>query len=312
MAVAIDPEILAGRAAQAAAVTPFDVTALPTAEARRLADAAALFFNDGQPEVAAVEDRSIAGPGGALRLRLYRPSPSHGGAILYIHGGGWFACNVDTHDRLMRSLAAESGATVVGVDFRLSPEHPFPAALEDCIAAWDWLDAHCAELGVDAERLAVAGDSAGANLALALTVDRRDRGRRMPVGGALLYGCFAPGIDSESYRRFGQGEYGLTADRMAWYWQRYLGPASDAPPCLATPLLCDHRGLPPLFLGIAEADPVADDSRLLHDRLRDAGVDARLETWPGTVHGFLQMTRDVAVARDAVREIARALASWVS
>jgi len=112
MTVAIDPEILAARAAQAAAVTPFDVTALPTAEARRLADAAALFFNDDQPDVAAVEDRSIAGAGGPLRLRLYRPSPRNRGAILYIHGGGWFACNVDTHDRLMRSLAAQSGATV--------------------------------------------------------------------------------------------------------------------------------------------------------------------------------------------------------
>jgi acetyl esterase len=313
MTVAIDPEILAARAKQAAESGPFDVTALPTAEGRRLADKAAMAFNDGTPALPRVEDIMIDGPGGPLRLRVFEPeSPRGRGAILYIHGGGWFACSVDTHDRMMRLLAIETGVTVIGVDFRLSPEHAYPAALHDCIAAWEWLQEQAQTLGIDPVRVAVAGDSAGANLALALTLDRRDRGLAMPVGGALLYACLAPGLDTESSRTFGQGGYGLTHERMQWYWDNYLGEAKIDPPILATPLHADLRGLPPQFLGIAEADTVADDSRLLLDRLTAAGVEATLTSWPGTVHGFLQMTRDVASAREAVRETAKRLAEWVA
>lgn len=312
MPVVIDPEILAARVAQGQAVPPFDARNLQTVEARRLANLAASVFNDGQPAVARVEDVIIAGPGGGLRLRFYGPEGAAGrGAVLYIHGGGWFACNVDTHDRMLRSLADETGVSVVGVDFRLSPEHPFPAAFDDCRAAWNWLQDHAAELSIDAARVAVAGDSAGANLALALTVALRDACTVMPAGGALLYGCFAPGLDTESMRSFGAGGYGLTAERMAWYWDNYLGPAKADPPVLATPLHADLAGLPPQFLGIAEADTVADDSRLLFARLHAAGVPATLTVWRGAAHGFLQMTRDVALARAAVTEIARTLARWV-
>lgn len=308
----IDPEILAARAAQAQVVAPFDVTMLPTAEARALADRAAMSFNDGLPAVETVEDQWIDGPGGQLRMRRYRPAAAGCGAILYIHGGGWFACNADTHDRMLRVLANEAGVTVFAVDFRLAPEHPFPAALHDCIAAWDWLRANAAGLAVDPDRIAVAGDSAGANLALALTIDRRDRALPMPAGGALLYACLAPGIETDSSRRYGQGGCGLTADRMGWYWNNYLGPAKGAPPGLATPLLCAMEGLPPQFIGIAEADTIADESRMLHDKLRAAGVASELVVWSGAVHGFLQMTRDVALARRAVHETARALAAWTA
>lgn len=313
MTVTIDPEILAARAAQGAAVPPFDITALPVAEGRRLTNQAAMSFADGGPALAKVEDRDIPGPGGALHLRLYEPRGLRArGAILYMHGGGWYACNLDTHDRMMRLIAQGSGALVVGVDFRLSPDHVFPAALDDVIAAWEWLVAHAGALGVDAGRLAVAGDSAGANLALALCLDRRDRGLPGPAGGALLYGCFAPGMETESAKTFGAGGYGLTHERMQWYWRNYLGDRADAPPLRATPLHADLAGLPPLFLGIADADSVADESRILHDRLAAAGVPSRLSVWPNTVHGFLQMTRDVASARAAVQETAEALAAWVA
>lgn len=311
--MAIDPEILAVRARQARETAPFDVTALPVAEGRRLSDAASIALNDGLPEVRSVEDRLIDGPGGSLRLRVMKPDGQRGrGAILYIHGGGWFACSIETHDRMMRTLAADAGVTVVGVDFRLSPEHRYPAALHDCIAAWDWIQAHAGMLGIDAARIAVAGDSAGGNLALALMLDRRDRRLATPACGALFYACLAPGLDTESSRAFGQGGYGLTDERMQWYWRNYLGEAGAAPPVLARPLHADPRGLPPLFLGIAEADTVADDSRLLLDRLHRAGVDATLTVWRGAVHGFLQMTRDVAAARAAVRDAAGWLAARIS
>lgn len=302
----IDPEILAARGAQAEAHPAFDVTRLPIAEGRRLANAAASFFNDDRPKMASIHDEAIGSAEQPVRVRVYRPANPRGhGAILYIHGGGWYACSVDTHDRLMRLLAEDSGLTVAGVDFRLAPEHPFPAALEDCIAAWDWLQGQSAESGIDPERVVVAGDSAGGNLALALTLWLRDERRRMPAGAAILYGCLAPGIITDTSTRFGQGGYGLTAERMEWYWRNYLGPAADAPPSLAAPLYAELDGLPPIFIGIAEADTIADESRMLLQRLQAVGVSAELKVWEGAVHGFLQMTRDVALARNATTDVAR-------
>jgi acetyl esterase len=310
---AIDAEILAARASQAqASGAPFDITTLPPDEGRRRVDAGAMFFNDGRPELARVEDFEIAGPGGALRLRLYQPpAPRRAGGVFYIHGGGWYACSVDTHDRMLRSLALVSRATVVGIDYRLSPEHAYPAALEDCQTGWDWLRAQAAAFGFDGSRIVLAGDSGGANLALALAIRLRDAGRTPPTGLALLYGCFAPIFDTESHRRFGSGRFGLTTARMRWYWNNYLGAASEAPPALATPLRADLAGLPPAYVGVAEADVVTDDSLRLVERMREAGGAAELRMWSGAVHGFLQMTRDAAIARRAVDDIAQAIGPWL-
>lgn len=312
MAIPIDPEIIAARAAQAARFPAFDVTVLPPAEARARANAAARYFNDGLPEMGGVEDRRIQGPGGLIRLRIYTPiAATARGAIFYLHGGGWCAGDVDTHDRMLRLLAQQSGSVLFGVDYRLSPEQPHPAALDDCLAAWEWIERRARRYALDPARFAFAGDSAGANLALSLAIRLRDAGRTMPVGCALLYGCFAPGLDTESARTFGMGPYGLTAERMAWYWGSYLGPAKDAPPVEATPLYADLAGLPPIFLGVAEADTVADDSRFLLERLETAMVPAELVVWPGAVHGFLQMTRDVPLARAAIDDVARAIKGWI-
>nr|WP_299910497.1 alpha/beta hydrolase [Sphingomonas bacterium] len=312
MEVPIDPEILVARALQAAAVPAFDMMTMPPAEARALLNQAAAVFNDGLPDMARVEDHRVDGPGGPVRLRVYTPQDvSAQGGIFYLHGGGWFACDVDTHDRMLRLLAQQSGAVLFSADYRLSPEHPFPAPLDDAAAAWDWIEHHAAEHDVDPARIAFAGDSAGANLALSLAIRLRDAGWTMPLGCALLYGCFAPALDTDSARTFGAGGYGLTAERMAWYWRNYLGAAQDVPPVGATPLYADLAGLPPIFLGIAEADTVADDSRLLAEKLRAAGVPVELLLWPGAVHGFLQMTRDVALARRAVGDVAEVIANWV-
>jgi acetyl esterase len=312
MAAPIDPEILVTRAVQAARFPAFDLTALPPAEARARMDAASAWLNDGLPEMGGVEDCRIQSADSLIRLRIHTPiAATARGAILYLHGGGWFAGNVDTHDRLMRLLAEQSGAVLFGVDYRLAPEHPYPAALDDCLAAWDWIERRASRYALDPTRFAFAGDSAGANLALALAIRLRDAGRVPPAGCALIYGCFAPGLDTDSARAFGSGPQGLTSERMAWYWERYLGAAGDTPPVEAAPLHADLAGLGPIFLGVAEADPVADDSRLLLERLEQAGVPATLTLWPGTVHGFLQMTRDVAIARDAVADVARAIRQWI-
>ncbi len=285
----IDPEIAAARKAQAAAATPFDITKGPIAEARMLANAAAMFFNDGTPEVARVETFDIPGPAGPMRARSFAPSDASPGAVLYLHGGGWCMCNVDTHDALMRRLALESGLEVIGVDFRLAPEHPFPAPLDDALAAFRCLRARY-------DRIGIAGDSAGANLALGVALSERDAG---PCASALFYGCFAPIFDTPSHAANGDGRYGLTTARMAWYWQQFLGGSDDP---RATPLHGDFAGLGPHFLGLADLDCIADDTRMLAERMRAAGVDATLVEWPGAVHGFMQMGRHVALARAAIAQ----------
>lgn len=311
-AIDIDPEILAVRALQAKVAPGLDVTKLDPQTARRLANQVAMIVNDGRPELAKVETFQISGPAGELRARLYQPDDAVGrGAIYYIHGGGWFACDIDTHDRMLRYLAAQSGLSVFAIDYRLSPEHIFPAALEDCVAGWQWLGTNAAALGIT-EKIAIAGDSAGANLALAVTLSQRDSGGKLPAAAALLYGCFAPGLHTESRARYGDGTFGLTGARMDWYWAQYLGPHASAPPMLAAPFHANFRGLPPHYIGTGACDILADESPLIAERMRAAGVNVTLDIWPRMTHGFLQMTRDVQAARDAVAAVGKTLASWVA
>lgn len=311
-ASAVDPEILAARALMAQAVPGLDVTRLDTVQARELANKMAMVFNDGQPELKRVETRFIESPGGPMRTRLYQPERAAGrGAIYYIHGGGWFSCNVDTHDRMLRFLAAESGLSVFAIDYRLAPEHPYPAALEDTQAGWLWLRANAAALEIDADRIAVSGDSAGANLVLALTLAARDAGAPMPAAGALLYGCFAPGLHTASRETYGTGAYGLTGPRLDWYWSIYLGPAAAAPPLLATPFHANFKGLGPQYIGVGECDVLADENRMIAARMQEAGVAVELDVWPNITHGVLQMTLNVEAARKAVRVIAQTLAGWL-
>jgi len=295
----IDPEIAAARARQAQVAAPFDITKLPIAEGRARSDAMAMFFNDGSPEVEQVETFSIAGQAGPIRARLYRPKGA-ARALLYLHGGGWVTCNIDTHDSVMRRLALAADAVLLGIDFRLAPEHPFPAPLDDVIAGWRWFVANVRALGVSATQLGVAGDSAGANLALALSIAERDAGRAIPNAAALIYGAYAPRFTTPSYAAKGDGRYGLTTERMRWYWRQFIGGDLLHAPSLAAPLNEDLRNLAPHYLALAEHDPLADDTRALAARFAGAGVECALDEWLGAVHGFLQMGRDVALARKAI------------
>src|ERR1700754_495577 len=225
MAVEIDPEILAVRAAQLERFGAFDITQLPPADGRALVNAASLALNDGLTEMASVENHEVGG----VRVRVYVPRRvTARGYVYYLHGGGWFACNVDTHDRMLRLLAEETGAVLFSADYRHAPEHPYPAPLDDAAGGWNWVEARAARFGPHTTRFVFAGDSAGANLALALTLRLRDAGRTLPLGNALLYGCFAPALDTASARVFGAGGYGLTHERMEWYWANYLA-GSNAP-----------------------------------------------------------------------------------
>jgi acetyl esterase len=304
--VEIDPEIAEILREAAAADLP-DPTALPIAAARAQLTAASLAWNVDPPDLPAVAELSAPGPAGAIRLRLYRPDPdARLPLVVHLHGGGWTFGSVDTHDRLMRLLALAADAAVLGVDYRLAPEQPFPAPLEDCLAAFRWARAHAAEMGVDGERIVVAGDSAGANLALGGLLALREVGEPLPKGAALFYGCYWSRLDTASHARFGDGSWRLSTAEMAWFWRNYLGGPANGDP-LAEPLHADLSGLPPMYLTLAAVDPLADDTRALARRLAAAGVAHECREYPGLVHGFMQMTARSTAARGAIADAGRAI-----
>lgn len=296
--------------ARARSAPPIDYAAMPMAEARALFDRNNAYWNRADVALAAIHDIAIPGPAGAMRARLYLPATTPGlPVLLYVHGGGWTFGNVDSHDRCMRLLAQQSGAAVIGFDYRLAPEHPFPAALDDTLAALAWIRREGAALGLDATRLAIGGDSAGANIALAALVAARDAGTPALAGATLFYGCYAPIHDTQSHRRFGNGDYILTTPRMRWYWRNYLGSLPEDTTALAAPLRADLRGLPRLFLNAAGLDPLLDDTILLAGRLAHAGTPYALDLIPGAVHGCMQQTAEEPAAAASLSRAAAYLAA---
>jgi acetyl esterase len=257
---------------------------------------------------------TVPGATSDLRARLYRPVAAERlPIVLYVHGGGWTFGDIDTHDGIMRHLAEASGSAVLGFDYRLAPEHPFPAPMDDCLAVLHHIEHGGLSSAIDAGRIALAGDSAGANIALGALITRREKKQTLPRTAVLFYGCFAPIFDTASHRSCGDGRFILGTEMMRWYWNNYLGtcPGASAPPACA-PLNADLRNLPPLYLNAAGLDPLLDDTTLLSARLAAAGVRHTVDVWPGVVHGFLRFTRDLPAAREAIglagRHLAAALA----
>ncbi len=284
-----------------------DRASLPVEEARLQMEAGSLAWNDPLPDMTDVRDFAIDGPAGSIPLRLLRPPEIRSdGVILYFHGGGWVLGSLESHHRLMRLLAIESGAAVIGVDYRLAPEHPFPGPLDDCLASVRWLQAEAADLKLDPDRIVLGGDSAGANLALACLLAMRDAGEAMPVGAALFYGCYWAKLGTRSHEKFGSGDYRLSSKEMGWFWDQYLGAHGKGNP-LAEPMEADLAGLPPLFLNYGTVDPLADDTREIAQRLDQAGVVHECIACPGLVHGFLQMTNRVQAAKASMEDAGRAI-----
>ncbi len=257
--------------------------------------------------IAAVAGRIIPGPGGPLRLRLYTP-PGQGPfpLLVFFHGSGFVLCSLDTHDGICRNLCAGAGCVVASVDYRLAPEHRFPAAPEDCLAALRWCAAHAAELGADAARIAVGGDSAGGNLAAVTAIRVRDEGGPRLAGQLLLYPVtdwHSPGWPS--YAENAEG-FGLTRATMEWFWGHYLAdPAAEAAHPHAVPLRAPSlAGLPPALVTTAEYDPLRDEGEAYADRLRAAGVTVAATRWMGMNHGFLFWAGRVDKATAAIAEAA--------
>ncbi len=265
-----------------------DTHTLPVDEARRLYESRIAAMAPAA-EVASVDERSIDGPGGPLKLRVYTPAGEGPFPLMvFFHGSGFVLCSLDTHDGMCRNLAAGIGCVVVSVDYRLAPEHKFPAGPDDCLTATRWAAEHAAELSADPSRIMVAGDSAGGNMAAVTALRVRDEGGPALCGQMLLY----PVTDyytsgSPSYVENANG-YGLTFDTMKWFWDHYLSDPSEAEHPHASPMRTeDLSGLPPAFALSAEFDPLRDEAEAYGERLRAAGVPAEITRRPGMNHGFM-------------------------
>jgi acetyl esterase len=262
------------------------------------------------PAVAEVRELAATGPAGAIPLRLYRgqglPQESAQPALIYFHGGGWVIGDLESHDQVCRALANAVPCIVVAVDYRLAPEHKFPAAAEDAIAATRWIADNAASLGINARRLAVAGDSAGSNLAAVVALDARDRGGPRIVHQVLVYPCTDMRMGWPSLERHAE-QLPLTRASMRWFIAHYLRSASDATDWRASPLLASSlKGLPPALVVTAGFDVLGDEGEAYAKALSAAGVAARHQRFEGQIHGFLTMGR---IVEDSGRLIAMAAAA---
>ncbi|WP_035867411.1 alpha/beta hydrolase [Kitasatospora cheerisanensis] len=297
----LHPQAEAMRRQRAAAGTPPLYTR--TLGEARAADLADIRAAAGNPEpVGSVEELSVPGPGGALPLRVYRPeSDGELPVLLYLFGGGWTLGSPDTSDAICRRLTNAVGCVTVSVGYRLAPEHPFPAAVHDVLAAAEWIAGHGDELGVDAGRFAVGGDSAGGNLAAALTLAAQERGGPALRHQLLVYPNTDHGADTPSVR---EHDDPLLFNRrsVAWYWGHYLADPADGANPLASPLrAASLAGLPPATVITAEYDPLRDEGEAYAEALRAAGVPVGLRRYEGMPHGFFAMAGVLDDGRDAQR-----------
>jgi len=277
----------------------------PTEVARRAMDdgAAGLF---GPLEPVPFEDRTVPGPAGPIPVRVYRPENASGAALVYFHGGGWVLGSVVSAHGVCATLARGSRCTVVSVDYRLAPEHPFPAAVDDAWAATTWVLEHGAELGAPGP-VAVGGDSAGGNLAAVVALRARDR--QLPLAFQLLvYPVTDADLDTASYRENAEG-YWLTRAGMEWFWDQYI-PEGDRFHPDASPLRAeDVSGTAPALVITAEYDPLRDEGEAYARRLEEAGVPVTVSRYDGLIHAFFRTPAVIARARDALREASTALAA---
>jgi acetyl esterase len=268
---------------------------------RQIAEATRARWRQDGPQMLSTLDVPIAD---GLRVRVHRPHSacSHSPALVYLHGGGWCMFSLDTHDRLMREYAEGAGVVVVGVDYALAPEHPFPIALEQCVQAMQWLRVQADALGIDPLRIALAGDSAGGNLSVTTALRLRDTDALHGVRALVLnYGAWDPQISAQAAATLGTDEDMLSAAEMDAFWLAYLGPdALHSRDPLAAPIHADLRGLPPSLLLWGDRDVLAEQNRQMVQRLRAAGVEVESREHAGAPHSFIEAMSVSAQAREAI------------
>ena len=266
-------------------------------------------FGGPRAEMAEIRDFACPGPGGPIGLRLYRPTPATGPqpALVYLHGGGWTIGDLDSHDHVCRAIAAAAGWPVVAVDYALAPERPFPAGVNDVLAAFGWIAHNAAELGLDARRLAIGGDSAGGNLSAVACLALRDAGGPAPLCQVLIYPAVdcaldpaAPGSRADNAR-----VPPLTTEALVWFNGHYFTDPAQASDWRASPLrAAGHAGLPPALIVTAEYDVLRDEGRAYARALAQAGVAVTQLECEGQIHGFIELGGLVPGANAAIADIA--------
>lgn len=257
-----------------------------------------------------LSNRVISGPGGDLPIRIYTPEGTGPFPVLvFYHGGGWVIGDLDSHDNICRSLTNLANIVVVSVDYRLAPEHKFPAAVDDCYTAFRWVSEHPSELNIDSSHIAVGGDSAGGNLSTVVSYLTKQRGGPQLAYQLLLYPSTHISADTASHRENGEG-YFLTTESMTYFRNHYLRTAEDAEDPLVSPYLIeDLSGLPPAMVVTAEYDPLRDEGEAYARRLKEAGVPVITKRYDGMIHGFISMAGQLDKGKQALQDAAQALRS---
>jgi acetyl esterase len=306
----LDPQARQIVDAMAATFPPVDFTRSGTENRRLIKEAAAKVIPEAPEPVAEVYDRTVPGPAGPIPVRVYRPLGADDRplpVVTFFHGGGWVVCDLDSHDGVCRAIANASGCTVVAVDYRLAPEHRFPAGPEDAYAVTVWLGEHAGDVGGDPARLAVTGDSAGGNLAAVVALMARDRGGPRLALQVLIYPVIDFNFDTPSHRSSGDPNV-LQSDEVRYYWYQYLADESDGAHPYASPMRAESlAGLPPAFVIVAEYDPLRDEIEAYAARLADEGVPVAVARYDGMFHSFVNFLSALPDAQRAVTDIGNAL-----
>jgi acetyl esterase len=263
---------------------------------------------DSPTPVAHVENRMVPGPDGDIPVRLYTPQgPGPFPVLIFFHGGGWVIGDLETYDELCRTLTNGAECIVVSVDYRLAPEHKFPAGPEDCYAATQWVATHATQLNGDPSRVAIGGDSAGGNLAAVVAQMARDREGPRLVFQLLIYPMTNFTADTPSLKENAEG-YLMTAEDIKWFLKQYLNNEEEKKNPLASPMLVtDLSGLPPALIITAEYDPLRDDGELYGERLKEAAVPVTVSRYSGMIHAFVSMAMFLDQGKQAITEICAAL-----
>jgi acetyl esterase/lipase len=277
----------------------------PLPELRQQLRTMVTLMDEPAPALPRVEDIRIPGPAGEIPARVYAASTGAlRPAVAYFHGGGWVQGDLETHHGLCARLARHAGVLVVAVDYRLAPEHKFPAAVEDCLAAYRWLRVRGRDIGADPGRVAVAGDSAGGNLSAVVSQGAAAGGTPVPTCQVLIYPAVDFSLETDSHRDLAEGHV-IPRDRVRWYMEQYLRNEADKTDVRASPLRAPSlAGQPPALIVTAGFDPLRDEGRAYAARLGQAGVDVVDREYPGQIHAFVSLTKAIPQGMACTLEIA--------